>query len=198
MTAPDLEPPENDQGGPDRTAPRVIPATAIIHQEGVIAVIAVVALSFREGGLLAALASPIPLAVSLTIGVTVGAACYGVLWLVRGVAAIRDLEGWQRGMVSNWTAVDIVVVALVSGLAEEALVRALLQPILGLVPAAMLFAVLHIVPDRRLWLWPVLALGLGVVLGMVFERAGYPAAAVAHIVINGLSLSRLRRPVAAG
>jgi len=54
--------------------------------------------------------------------------------------------------------------ALLSGLAEEALLRALLQPVIGLVPAALLFAVLHLVPDRRLWMWPVIALGLGLVL----------------------------------
>jgi membrane protease YdiL (CAAX protease family) len=89
-----------------------------------------------------------------------------------------------------------VVIALFSGLAEEALIRALLQPIVGLVPAALVFAALHIVPDRRLWLWPVLALVLGLGLGWVFEHGGYPAAASAHIAINLLSLLRLREAAA--
>ena len=64
-------------------------------------------------------------------------------------------------MVEGWSAGDALAVAVFSGLAEEALIRALLQPLIGLVPAAAVFAVLHLVPDRRLWMWPVMALLLG-------------------------------------
>jgi membrane protease YdiL (CAAX protease family) len=96
-------------------------------------------------------------------------------------------------MVRGWSATDAVAVAVFSGLAEEALVRALLQPLIGLLPAALLFAALHFMPDRRLGLWPLLALTLGVMLGGLFEFGGYPAAAAAHITINAISLSRLRR-----
>jgi membrane protease YdiL (CAAX protease family) len=46
-------------------------------------------------------------------------------------------------------------------------------------------------------LWPVVALGLGVVLGWLFARSGYPAAAAAHAVLNALSLTRLRLTAAA-
>jgi len=96
-------------------------------------------------------------------------------------------------MVRDWTMLDAVAVGVFSGLAEEALIRALLQPWIGLVAAAVLFALLHIVPDRRLWAWPVIALVLGLVFGLVFERWGYPAAALAHLVVNLVSLLRLRR-----
>ncbi|MGD8441468.1 MAG: CPBP family glutamic-type intramembrane protease, partial [Holophagae bacterium] len=74
---------------------------------------------------------------------------------------------------------------------EEALIRALLQPILGLVPAAAVFAVLHVVPDRRLWFWPLFALAAGILLGVLFDAFGYPAAATAHVVINLTALLRL-------
>ena len=63
---------------------------------------------------------------------------------------------------------------------------------IGLIPAAVIFAVLHIVPDRRLWLWPVVAFAFGLVLGLLFDHAGFPAAASAHIVINLVALLRLR------
>jgi membrane protease YdiL (CAAX protease family) len=96
-------------------------------------------------------------------------------------------------MVTGWSVTDAAAVAVFSGLAEEALVRALLQPIIGLLPAALLFAALHFLPDRRLWLWPVLALILGMVLGKLFEIGGYPAAAAAHVTINAVSLYRLQR-----
>ena len=126
------------------------------------------------------------------IGTAAGLVCFGLLWLVRGIGPLRDLESWQRRMVAGWGAGDALAVSVFSGLAEEALIRALLQPAIGLVPAAVVFAVLHIVPDRRLWSWPLMALLLGVAIGWLFSRWGYPAAAAAHVVINGLSMARFR------
>lgn len=171
---------------------RTIPAVMIIHQEGVIALAAIVALSFQNAGVLAGLAPKRAILESLLLGVGIGVACFALLWLIRGVGPLVDLESWQRRMVQGWTMTDAVAVAVLSGLAEEAFIRAFLQPLIGLLPAALVFALLHIVPDRRLWLWPVVALGLGLVLGWSFSFGGYPAAAAAHIVINGLSLARLR------
>ncbi len=169
-----------------------IPAAMIIHQEGVIALAAIIALSFRETGVFAGLAPRRELFESILIGVGIGAACFAVLWLVRGVGPLADLEDWQQRMVEGWTWTDAVAVAVFSGLAEEAFIRAFLQPLIGLLPAAVVFALLHIVPDRKLWLWPVVALGMGLVLGWGFSIGGYPTAAAAHMVINGLSLIRLR------
>ena len=130
--------------------------------------------------------------VSIAAGLAAGAMIVGALWLARTLPPLSRLERWQRAVVADWTATDAVMVAGLSGLAEEALLRALLQPIIGLLPAAALFAVLHLVPDRRLWIWPVFALACGVVLGGVFDRFGYPAAAAAHVAINLVALLRLR------
>jgi membrane protease YdiL (CAAX protease family) len=116
-----------------------------------------------------------------------------VLWPLRNVGPLARLERWQRTIVSDWSVTDAVVVALVSGLAEEALLRALLQPIIGLIPAAAIFAVLHLVPDRRLWIWPVFALVVGLLFGLVFNCWGYPAVAAAHVTVNLAALLRLRR-----
>jgi hypothetical protein len=196
MATPDGRPEGPEPGQSPRVEARHIPAVALIHQEGVIAVIALVGLSFRDGGLLAALTPPIALAKSILWGVALGAAAFFALWAIRRLPPLRELERWQRKMVEGWTVFDALAVAVISGLAEEALIRVLLQPVIGLVPAAMLFAVLHVIPDRRLWLWPVLALMLGVGLGLLYEFAGYPAAAAAHVLMNGLSLLRLRQPAA--
>ena len=176
--------------------PRAIPAVAIIHQEGVIGVIALVGLSLRAEGVLAGLAPRGTLVTGAFTGVVAGGLCAVGLWALRRLPALVDLEQWQRQMVRNWSLTDAVAVAVFSGLAEEALIRALLQPVIGLLPAALLFALLHVVPDRRLWLWPVLACALGAGLGMIFEFGGYPAAAAAHIVINAIALLRLQRPAA--
>ncbi len=175
--------------------PPRIRAVALVHQEGVLAVLAVVGLSFRGNGVLAALAARGPLLESLAMGLLAGFGCVGVFWAIRRLPPLERLETWQRAVVARWSTTDAFMVALISGLAEEALLRALLQPIIGLVPAAILFAVLHFVPDRELWFWPLFALICGGLLGGLFEVWGYPAAAAAHIVINTIALVRLRRPV---
>ena len=172
---------------------RAIPAVAIIHQEGVIGVIALIGLSLREEGLLGGLAPRGSLAAGVFGGLAAGVVCAAALWAVRRLPALVDLEAWQGQMVRNWSTTDAIAVSVFSGLAEEALIRALLQPIIGLLPAALLFAALHVVPDRRLWLWPVLACALGAGLGMIFEIGGYPAAAAAHVAINAFALIRLQR-----
>ena len=180
-------------GQHEEPTPRAIPAVVLIHQEGVIGVIALVGLSFRAEGLAAALAPRGPAPTAIFAGLVAGLASAMVLWLLRRLPALADLEEWQRHMVRGWSPTDAAAVAIFSGLAEEALIRALLQPVIGLFPAAVLFAALHLVPDRRLWLWPVAAFVLGVVLGRVFEHGGYPAAAAAHVAINAVALLRLQR-----
>jgi membrane protease YdiL (CAAX protease family) len=173
--------------------PPAIRAVALVHQEGVLALVAVIGLSVGERGVLRALAPTGSLPASVAIGAAAGAAGVSLLWLLRRLGPLERLEQWQRGVVAGWTTTDAVSVALVSGLAEEALLRAFLQPMIGLAPAAVLFAVLHVVPDRRLWFWPVFALASGLLLGVLFELRGFPAAAAAHILINLVALLRLRR-----
>lgn len=177
-----------------RVEPTPVRAVLLVHQEGVLAVVALVGLSFNETGVLGGLAAQGPLLSSLASGVVAGGLLVAVLWAARTLPPLRRLEAWQRAVVADWTVIDAVSVALISGLAEEALLRAFLQPIIGLVPAAVLFAVLHLVPSRELWFWPVFALACGLLLGVLFSRFGYPSAAAAHAVINLVALLRLTRP----
>jgi membrane protease YdiL (CAAX protease family) len=172
--------------------PRSVPAVVLIHQEGVVGVIALVGLSLRAEGVLGGLAPRGALAVSVLVGLGTGVICAATVWALRRFPPVAELEKWQRHMVHGWSITDAATVAVFSGLAEEALIRALLQPLIGMLPAAVLFAALHFVPDRRLWLWPVLACLLGVFLGLLFEHGGYPAAAAAHVAINAVALLRLR------
>jgi membrane protease YdiL (CAAX protease family) len=172
-------------------APR-IPAVRLLHQEGILGLIAVVGLTFREGGPVHALAPRGDAVTSLLVGVGLGLGGAAALWLARGLVAMQRLEAWQREMVRDWTVIDAVAVAVLSGIAEEALIRAVLQPWIGLLAAALLFALLHVVPDRRLWLWPVLALVIGLGFGKAFELYGYPCVAAAHVAFNAAALVRLR------
>ncbi len=173
--------------------PTAIRATALLHQEGILAALAVTGLFFRGQAPLTALFPSTGWVEAIGAGIITGGVCLVLMAGLLLVPAVRELDRWQAGMVQGWTVIDAVAVAIFSGLAEEALIRALLQPWIGLVAAAAVFAVLHIVPDRRLWVWPVIALALGLVLGLVFERWGYPAVVAAHIVINMVSLLRLRQ-----
>ena len=179
---------------PDKAESRSIPPVVLVHQEGVIGAIALIGLAFR-GDVLAELAARGTALTAVLVGVGAGVGGFSLMWLLRLLPPVKELERWQRGMVRGWTMTDAAAIAVFSGLAEEALIRAFLQPIIGLLPAALIFAGLHIVPDRRLWMWPLLALVLGIGLGLIFEYGGYPAAATAHIAINLLSLMRLRKVV---
>jgi len=129
----------------------------------------------------------------LVVGVAVGLA--GV-WLSR--LAERHLDGVQdlaadfsnllRGL-KRWQA---WVLALASGLAEEAFFRGTLQPLIGIVPTTILFGVIHIGPARRYLWWTASALLYGAVLGLLFEWGqGLIAAVVAHAVLNAVNLYRL-------
>lgn len=180
---------------PFTVEPTPIRATALLHQEGILAVIAAAGLFFRGQAPVTALLPRTAWIESIGVGVAAGVVALVLMNVLLLVPTVRELERWQARLVQGWTVVDAVTVAAFSGLAEEALIRALLQPWIGLVAAAGLFALLHLIPDRRLWAWPVIALALGLVFGLVFERWGYPAAAVAHIVVNLVSLLRLRRKV---
>ncbi|NOZ79048.1 MAG: CPBP family intramembrane metalloprotease [Acidobacteria bacterium] len=180
--------PGPEPGGAIKIDPR-----AIVHQEGILGLIAIVGLGLRDRSPVAGLLPRGGLVPALGVGVAAGLGTFLLVWAFSRIPAIHRLEGWQRDMVGGWGMGDVISVALISGLMEEALIRALFQPIVGLVPAAVIFGLLHFVPDRKAWIWPLLATVLGAGLGVLFEVWGYPAAAAAHATINLGGFWRLRR-----
>jgi membrane protease YdiL (CAAX protease family) len=88
----------------------------------------------------------------------------------------------------------VVVLALLSGVAEEAFFRGALQPRVGLVWASLIFGLVHFVPRPEFRLWTVFSLGAGLLLGFLFEATGnLVAPVVAHAVVNGVNLTLLVR-----
>lgn len=89
---------------------------------------------------------------------------------------------------------QIAILALVSGIAEEAFFRGALQPRVGLLLASLLFGLAHLVP-RADWLpWSAFALVVGLLLGWLFEATGnLVAPVVAHALVNGVNLYFLTR-----
>ena len=91
---------------------------------------------------------------------------------------------------------DCLVLAVASGVGEEALFRGALQPQVGLVWASVLFALAHLVPRRELLPWSVFALAAGLLLGGLYAATGnLVAPVVAHVAINAVNLRRLSRAI---
>ena len=87
---------------------------------------------------------------------------------------------------------DCLVLAVVSGVAEEAFFRGALQPALGWLLASLIFGLVHFAPKRDLLPWTGFALCAGLVLGALFEFTGnLVAPIVAHVGINAVNLRRL-------
>lgn len=91
---------------------------------------------------------------------------------------------------------DCVVLAAASGLAEEALFRGALQPLVGWVAASVLFGLAHFVPRRELLPWVGFTLAAGFGLGWLYEATGnLVAPVVAHAGVNAVNLRLLSKRV---
>ena len=89
---------------------------------------------------------------------------------------------------------EALALAWISALAEELFFRGALQGAIGLLAAAVLFALLHFGPGRAFRVWGLFALVAGLGLGaLVAERETLGAAIVAHALVNGVNLARLAR-----
>lgn len=123
-----------------------------------------------------------------------GALIAGSAWLTRRLAAGERLGRALATALGPVRPGQAWVLALASGIAEEAFFRGALQPVTGLWLASLVFALAHLVPRRELWLWSVFAGGAGLVLGALYAGTGnLVAPIVAHVVVNGVNLNRLVR-----
>ncbi len=84
---------------------------------------------------------------------------------------------------------DCLLLAALSGVAEEVFFRGALQPLVGLVLASLIFGLVHFVPRREFLPWTGFALLAGFLLGVLFEATGNLLAPVlAHATVNALNL----------
>jgi membrane protease YdiL (CAAX protease family) len=99
-----------------------------------------------------------------------------------------------RAALGRLTLGECWLLALLSGVAEEAFFRGALQPQVGLLAASLLFGAAHFVPRRELWLWTGFSIAAGLLLGWLFDATGnLVAPVVAHAAINGVNLRLLTR-----
>jgi membrane protease YdiL (CAAX protease family) len=118
----------------------------------------------------------------------------GSAWLTGRVEAGERLARALAQAVGPLRPGQAWLLALASGIAEEAFFRGALQPVAGLWLTSLLFALAHFVPRRELWLWSVFSGAAGLLLGGLYELTGnLLAPTVAHVVVNGVNLNRLVR-----
>jgi membrane protease YdiL (CAAX protease family) len=101
----------------------------------------------------------------------------------------RQLEEEFRSLLSPLRFHHSLVLAALSGLAEETFFRAVLQPVWGLWVTSILFGLLHYPMNRRMVPWTVIATAIGFVFGIVYQTTdSLLAVALAHGLINFFEL----------
>lgn len=134
------------------------------------------------------------------LGVAVAVALIaGSAWLTRRVAAGERLARALADAVGPLRPAQAWLLALASGIGEEAFFRGALQPVAGLALTSLLFALAHFVPRRELLLWSAFSGVAGLLLGGLYDGTGnLLAPTVAHVVVNGVNLNRLVREYGPG
>lgn len=112
------------------------------------------------------------------------------IFAYRFVKTLRWLsEEIAHHLVDDAKRRDLILLALLSGIGEEAFFRGALQPELGIVATSLLFGALHFFPDRRYLVWTLWALGAGFLFGFLYEwTAGLLAPMTAHVLHNAATL----------
>ena len=110
-----------------------------------------------------------------------------------GVRSVRRLyvEG-LKPVFGDLSALEITVISLAAGVGEELLFRGVLQPELGLVPASVIFGLLHMGGSGTLAFgcW-VMVIG-GALGGLAVWTGGLLAPIVAHAVYDAAAMSYIR------
>ncbi len=141
-----------------------------------------------------ALPPALALAAGGVVGLGVVAASRAWTRRSRGGARLARALAEALGPLST---TDVVLLAAVSGVAEEAFFRGALQPRVGWLAASLLFGLAHLAPRRELWVWAGFAVLAGGLFGALFEWSGtLLAPAAAHVVVNGLNVHWLVRDAA--
>jgi membrane protease YdiL (CAAX protease family) len=128
-------------------------------------------------------------------GLAGGAAVIGVSWLATSHSSWGDrLARALARLVGRPSLGQVAILALASGVGEEAFFRGALQPRVGLLGASLLFALAHFVPRRDMLAWSGFSLVAGLALGALFEWTGNLVAPItAHALVNGVNLPLLTR-----
>ena len=136
------------------------------------------------------------LGASALLGI-IAAACTVALGLLayRFLPTLREIsEELAPRLVDGAASTSLVLVAIFSGVGEEAFFRGALQQEFGLVVASVLFGLAHIGPDWRYLVWTAWAVLAGFVFGYLYEvSGGLLAPILAHSGHNAATLLLWKR-----
>lgn len=133
--------------------------------------------------------------VDLGLGLAAGTALLG-LWIVarRLLPQMARVETDIRRLVGPLEPSEALALAIISGFAEELFFRGAMQSSWGWGWALAIFTVLHTGPGRAFRYWTAFAFVAGGLFAwLTLERGTLLAAIVAHILVNGVNLTRLAR-----
>lgn len=120
-----------------------------------------------------------------------------VVWTTRHTVArfawAKRLHIELRPFARELRTIDALALALLSGVGEELLFRALAVPPLGLVVSSLLFGAVHQTRGPGRWAWIGWATAVGLGLGLLFSLTGSLwGCVVAHALVNAVNLVYLR------
>lgn len=184
--------------GQDGLGPRFVRQAALFYGALLVAAALWNGLRGRE---LLPMGDFIPASVMLGVATAAGTVSSGLL-VYRMVPALRRLaDELAPLLVDGADRVNLILVSVFSGIAEEVFFRGAVQPEFGLVAASLAFGVLHVGPDRRYLVWTGWAVLAGFLFGLLFElTGGLLAPIVAHALHNAVTFllwKRSRRTVEA-
>ncbi|MBP6788802.1 MAG: CPBP family intramembrane metalloprotease, partial [Candidatus Promineofilum sp.] len=105
--------------------------------------------------------------------------CIGTLWVLLSPEEAAQIGGLNDILLGNFDTVgEWFVLAAAAGLSEELLFRGALQPIFGIVPTSLIFAVSHV--QYGLSPATLTVFLLSVVLGIIRKRSNTTVAILVH------------------
>lgn len=137
---------------------------------------------------------PAALLASAALGLTLAA---GVVAMTRVAVArfvwARRLHADLRPVARELSFGQILLLASLSSLGEELLFRGLLTPLVGVLPSALVFGLVHQMRGPSRWVWVGWAVAVGAGLGAIFAATGsLVGPLLAHALVNAVNLSYLR------
>jgi membrane protease YdiL (CAAX protease family) len=135
-------------------------------------------------------------AVSLAAGISLGAIVVATTpTLVERTTWARSLHAEMKPLLEALSSLEIRVLALTSGVAEELFFRGAMQPVVGLVVTSLVFGAVHTGPKRAFVAWSIWAFVMGLSFGLIFEATGSLWGPIlAHVLINDRNLTFLKSP----
>lgn len=109
--------------------------------------------------------------------------CIGAMWMLTSPAEAEQLSGINEMLLGNFDTVgEWFLLAAAAGLGEELLFRGALQPIFGIVPTSLIFALSHV--QYGLSPATLTVFLLSVVLGIIRKRSNTTVAILVHAGYN--------------